>query len=258
MHFPANPKSSKYSDKVKQGQGRKAHREEELLVHSHLKSPVFIVDLSRMVSSCTSTRCHKCGKRRRPLEDIISMRDSSLMDSELVEALWSPLEPSKALCGVQLAPMYTPTPESRTIIIDLVTKDAESDDSPASPSKREDMDQQALRKIIMSEERRPSMPRLMQNFARGMAAAFGTHITIRPRSVGKKACLNDFDLVDLRASRSFLQGVLPSGPRIRHFFSRIGGESVPLSLEQRPLAPDHHGNSSPYYPVIPNSFLLRY
>lgn len=186
------------------------------------------------------------------------MRDSFLMDSELVDALWSPLEPSKAFCGVQQAPLYSPTPEPRTIVIDVVTKDSESDDSFASPLKTEDVDQQTVRKMIMSEERRLSMPRVMQNFARGMAAAFGTHITIRPRSVGKKACLNDFNLADLGAPRSFLQEVLPSGPQIRHFFSRMGGESVPLSLEQRPLAPDHHENPSPYYPVIPNGFLLRY
>ena len=186
------------------------------------------------------------------------MRDSFLMDSELVEALWSPLEPSKAWDGVQQAPVDTPTPDSRTIIIDVVTKDSDSDDSLASPRKRDDMDQQTVRKRIMSEERRFSMPRLMQNFARGMAAAFGAHITIRPRTVGKRACLNEFELADLRASRSLLQGVLPSGPRIRHFFSRMGGKSMPLSSEHRPLAPDHHETPSPYNPVIPNSFLLRY
>ncbi len=181
------------------------------------------------------------------------------MDSELVGALWSPLEPSKASCGVQLAPLYAPTPESRTIVIDLVTKDPESDYFLAGPSERQDMGQQASRKSVMGEKRRLSMPRLMQNFARGIAAAFGTHITTRPRTVGKKkACLNDFELVDLKPSRSFLRGVLPSGPRIRHLLARAGGESVPPSLEQRPLAPDHHENPSPYYPVIPNSFLLRY
>lgn len=229
-----------------------------LLVHSHLKPQVFSASLSRMVSSCTSTRCHKCGKRRRPIEDIISMRDSFLMDSELVEALWSPLEPSKAWGGEQQAPLYTPYPDSRTITIDVVTKDPDSDNSLASPRERDDMDHQAVRKRIMREERRFSMPRLMHNFARGMAAAFGGHITIRPRTGGKRACLNEFELADLRASRSFLQGVLPSGPRLRHIFSRMGGQSVPLSSEQRPLAPDHHENPSPYTAVIPNSFLLRY
>ncbi|KAF7507023.1 hypothetical protein GJ744_011047 [Endocarpon pusillum] len=180
------------------------------------------------------------------------------MDGELVEALWSPLEPSKAGGDVQQAPLNMPYPDSRTITIDVVTKDPDSVDSLVSVRERGDMDQQAVRKRIMREERRFSMPRLMHNFARGMAAAFGAHITIRPRTVGKRSCVNEFELADLRASRSFLRGVLPSGPRIRHLFSRMGGSGVPLSSEQRPFAPDHHENPSPYTPVIPNSFLLRY
>jgi hypothetical protein len=187
------------------------------------------------------------------------------MDFDLVEALWSPLEPSRGWSnGVQPAPLLSsPSPPSKIIHIDVVTEAYDSDDASASPNsrKRQKPDQQTGQGQSRSTRREDhlSMARFMQNFARGMASAFGTHITIRPRKVGRKAYLNDFELSERRASRSLLHGVLPSAPRIRVFFLRMGGKPAPLSPEQHPLAPTRHENrASLCYPVVPNSFMLRY
>jgi hypothetical protein len=216
-----------------------------------------------MVSSCTSARCTKCGRKRKTAQDIVSMRDSYVMDFDLVEALWSPLESSRGWSSVQQAPssLSSPSPPSKTIHIDVVTEVYDSDDAATSPNgrKRQKPDQQTGQKRSSRREDHLSMTRFMQNFARGMASAFGTHISVRPRKVGRKAYLNDLELGDRRAPRSLLHGVLPSAPRIRVFFLRMGGKPAPLSPEQHPLAPSRHENRpSPYYPVIPNSFMLRY
>ena len=186
------------------------------------------------------------------------MRDNYLMDRELVDALWSPLEPARGRRGAQQAPPHSPPTASKTIIIDMVTRNSELDDAIATAEERTSGGQQIPRQETMSGKRHRSVARIMQNFARGMASAFGTHITIRPRRAGRKTGLNDFELRDFRAPRSSRHGVLPSGPRIRHFFSRMGGESVPLTPEQRPLAPKHHDSPSPYYPVMQNGFRLRH
>jgi hypothetical protein len=190
------------------------------------------------------------------------MRDSYVMDFELVEGLWSPLEPSKGWSDVQHAPLLpSSSPVSKTIHIDIVTTAYDSDiaSTTSISKKRKKADQQTGQSRSTRREDQLSMARFMQSFARGMASAFGTHITIRPRKVGRKAYLRDFELGDMRASRSLLHGVLPSTPRIRLFFSRMGGKAAPLSPEQHPLTPkrrEHH--PSPYYPAIPNSFMLRY
>ena len=158
--------------------------------------------------------------------------------------------------------MSSPSLPSKVIHIDVVTEAYDSDDASTSLSsrKRQKADVQTGQKRSTRREDQLSMTRFMQNFARGMAAAFGTHISIRPRKVGRKAYLNDFELGDRRASRSLLNGVLPSAPRIRVFILRMGGKPATLSPEQHPLAPTRHENRrpSPYYPVIPNSFMLRY
>src|SRR5947208_1818293 len=45
-----------------------------------------------MASSCTSTRCTKCGKKKRTFESMLLIEEYELLDSEVFDGLWSPLE----------------------------------------------------------------------------------------------------------------------------------------------------------------------
>jgi hypothetical protein len=212
-----------------------------------------------MATPCQSTRCTKCGRKRRQLfEDPMYMEDIELMDIDILDALWSPLEPSKGRRGVQQSTSYSPSPASKTIVIDLVTPNPDTEDLAPRPRKRKSGRVQTNRNKAMGRVRHVSVSRLLQNFARGMASAFGTSVTSRPRKGGRRTYLNDFDLGDLKTSRTFLPGIFPAGSRIRYIFKRMGGLSVPSSPEHRPLAADYHDDPSPYYPVMPNSFRLRY
>lgn len=168
------------------------------------------------------------------------MQDIELIDREALDALWSPLESSKTRKGREPASSLSPPVAGKTIVINIVTGDDELDNSLASRRKKNSTREQDFRIRTMSSRRHVSLNRWLQNFARGMASAFGTSVTSRPQTVGRKIYLNDFDLGDWNASTSFRPGLLPSGTRIRLFFSRLGGKVAPLSPEQRPLAAEYH------------------
>ena len=211
-----------------------------------------------MAITCNSTRCTRCGKKKRPTHgDIVSMRDSELMDLEMVDTLWSPLDSSKGRCVVQQVPSYSPSPVARTIKLDLVTRDRERDHSLASIRRRKHAGQQTSRNRIMIRGRRLSATQIMHNFAHGMASAFGASITSRPRPAGRKAYLTDFELGNLTASRSFLPAILPSGSRIRYLFSRMAGTPKAMSSEQFPLAADDDEDLTSYSSAMPTSYRLR-
>lgn len=222
-----------------------------------VSDPKSVAKLEEMASLCNSARCTKCGKKKRPIEDIISMRDSQSMDMEIVEALWSPLEPSTGRSAVQQAPSYTPSQDTKTIMLDVIAKEPELDDSFVGVRERKNTGQETMRNKVMSAERHISRTRMMHNFARGMASAFGTTMTTRPRTAGKKAYLNDFELSDGKSSRSFISRGFPSRSRIQYLFSRMGGTPAPLAPEQHPLAADYHENLSFFYPAYPTNFRVR-
>lgn len=211
-----------------------------------------------MAPSCRSSRCTKCGKQKRTVyDDGFLMQDIDLIDRDGLDAFWSPLESSKAWPSIQQVSADSPSPAKRTIIIDLVTRDDEPENSLASQRKAKGMRQQNFRNHTISRRRHLSMSRLMQNFARGMASAFGTTVTSRPRTVGKKFYLNDFDLDDSKVLSTFPPGVLPSATQIRRFFSRLGGKLRPLSPEQRPFAADYQEALTTYHQTVPTSFRLQ-
>jgi hypothetical protein len=185
------------------------------------------------------------------------MENIELLESVVIDAFWSPLEPSKGRLGVPQAPAYSSSRTTKTITIDVMTRKSEPDDSFAGVRRRKPTGQEGIRSQSRSRGGHLSTCRPMQNFARGMASAFGASISSRPRTSGKKAYLNDFDLGESKAAKSFLLGFLPSGTRIRLLFSRMGGKRSPLSLEQRPLASDYHESSSSSYAAMPATFRVR-
>lgn len=187
----------------------------------------------------------------------MSMENIELLESVVLDAFWSPLEPSKGRLGVPQAPTCSSSRTTKTITIDVTTRKSGPDNSFAGVRRRKPTGQQGIRSQSRSREGHLSTSRLMQNFARGVASAFGASISSRPRTSGKKVYLNDFDLGESKAAKSFLLGFLPSGNRIRLLFSRMGGKRSPLSLEQRPLASDYHGSSSSSYAAMPATFLVR-
>lgn len=179
---------------------------------------------------------------------MISMRDSELMDTEMLDVFWSPLEPSTRRHFAQQASSRSLSPPGRTLMLDAITENDEPKASPAMNGKAEKAGRREAHNRAVIKRRHLSLTQFMLNFARGMAAAFGASTSCRPGTIGRSAYFDDFDLGDLKTSRSMLPAILPSRSRIRLFFSRMKHNHVPLSSEQLPLV-DVHGLPGP--PPVP-------
>jgi hypothetical protein len=210
-----------------------------------------------MVSSCNSVRCTRCGRKKRLMETVLSIEDNDLMDEEVLDGLWSPLEPLRGKHTSQQASTCSPDHKGSIITLNLVTIDHEPSISPTSNRKRKGLAHHSMRNKYTARRRNFSLSQIMQSFARGMASAFGTSAARRPGAAGRNFSGDDFELDNLRGSRSLLPSVLPSRSRLRYLFDRMQAKPQPLSPEQRPLAADYHENLSPYHPAMAPSIRLR-
>jgi hypothetical protein len=211
-----------------------------------------------MVSACTSTRCTKCGKKKRPVhEGTLLTADMELMDSEIIDAFWSPLESSKGRYGVQQTTSQAPSPISRIIKLDTVTTSRESEDPLVKNKKGKKAEQLAMRNKTTRWRRNLRTTRLLQNFARGMASALGTPVARGPSRGRRSPYYDDIELEDMTASRSIPPAVSSPRSRIRLCFFGMNPSFVPLSPEQYPITSDYHETLSSYHPTMPTGFRLR-
>lgn len=241
-----------------------------------------------MASACTSTRCTKCGKKKRPVFDD-GTRDIELVESQALDTFWSPLDSlerrydvqsslenlafraartvkldavtmeydsSEGRYDVQSSPGNPTSRAARTIEIDAVTRHYDSDDSLSQKREGRFMEGYPVRREAKSSGRHTSVARFLQNFARGMASAFGTSLS-RKAETNHRPWVDDLESGNLKASRSMLPAVLPPSSRIRLFFSRMGGGTFPFPPEQRPPVGNGYKNMSSYRLSVPSTFRLR-
>ena len=199
-----------------------------------------------------STRCTRCGKNKRPIEDIRSMEDNELW--EIFDGFWSPLE------SLQIKPASRPVPSdsanvsSRVILLDLVATTGESSNKPARPQKKNKTGHQEARERTIRRKTKLSSGGFMQNFVKGMAVAFGGGLVpATERMTYASPCLEDFEVRNPR------QRLPSSSSRLRVLISRLRPTSQTVPPERRPLTAEWYESlTAPYVPMQSTFQLQNY
>lgn len=193
---------------------------------------------NNMESLCKSTRCTNCGKKKRPITDIIPMEDSEMW--EMIDDLWSPLDPLSGKRAFHQVPSAATGLKSNVIVVELDATNDGSPNPPASIANPLRTKQQAATRKVVDRRANVFRSRFMQNFVRGMASAFGGGLVPTTEAVTySRTRLDDVEFGDSTASRSLLQSLWPSSSRFRPFLAHFGRQSSAVPSERCPLARDY-------------------
>jgi hypothetical protein len=184
-----------------------------------------------MTASCNSSRCTRCGRKKRQNETIFHIDDDEFVEEEIFDGIWSPMEPLRGKNTFSQGPSNSQDTKGRIIILDLANNDSEQSTFDSGHWRRKVSRHQTIRHKYMVGRRSFNLKRFMEDFARGITSAFGASASKRSRKIGRNLYGDEFELENLRASRFLLPTILPSRSRLRYLFNRMQAKPQPLSPE---------------------------
>jgi hypothetical protein len=176
------------------------------------------------------------------------MEDNELW--EMIDGLWSPLDSLPGRRAFQQVPSNVTGLKSSVMVVKLDATNGESPNPPASVQEPQKRVQQKMRSKTFHGRANLSGSRFMQNFVKGMAAAFGGGLVPTTEAATyARSRHDDMEFGNPVTSMSLLRRLWPSSSRLRPLFSRFRPRSSATPLERCPLTADYETLPPPYLPM---------
>lgn len=209
-----------------------------------------------MGSRCVSSRCTRCGKNKRPIEDIASMEDLELR--EIFDGLWSPLESMQTKRPSRPVRSDSADGSRGVVLVELVATTAESSNPPARPLKKTKTGPPVAAKRSIRRRSNLSSTRFLQNFVKGMAAAFGGGLVPNTeRTTYARPRVENLEGHGAGKSVSLTEKASSSRAGRRVFTSRLRSRSKTVPAERRPLTAEWYESLTAPYTPLQSTFQLQ-